>query len=207
MTPVPKRGRFGRKRVGIAPKLHEAELALIRYVTESVDNPWFDLIDDAQLDEVMAGVDRIFAEFPGTAYEPPEPHVLQALVERLTLERPPIRQTLARDGAPTNHHVPAAHCLYAGWTFWFGREALIAEGRRTDPEVRPADLGMLVTDGRGLYRASADGSLSDLTSAGQLAFAFVLDLRAVRSEVEGAMDEVRRANFDVNNRPLRVAAV
>ncbi|MBD8471556.1 hypothetical protein [Sphingomonas sp. CFBP 8765] len=119
-----------------AEDLYAAETALIGYLTQSVDDPWFDLLDDQQLEEALAAISQIFKSFPGTAYSPPGKRVLSELVRRLSLERPPIYQSLSKEGHPQNRVVPVAHCLYAGWTFWFGRDRLTEAARRTDREVR-----------------------------------------------------------------------
>lgn len=116
--------------------VHEAEVELIGYLTDCVQDAWFDLIDDHQLDELLEAIKAIFEPYPDIAYSPPKAVTLGELVRRLSLERPPIDQHLDEDGRPVNRPVPAAHCLYAGWTFWFGRDALLAEARETDPEVQ-----------------------------------------------------------------------
>jgi DNA-binding transcriptional MerR regulator len=41
----------------------------------------------------------------------------------------------------------------------------------------------LITDGRNVYLEEESGALTDLTDAGQMAFAFVVDIRGARDDV------------------------
>ena len=75
-----------------------------------------------------------------------------------------------------------------------------AEWTSDSPE---ADLRLLATDGTRLFFLDRDGSVRDLTKDGQLAFAFVLDVQAVRREVMSNLDYDQRQSFTLFNRRLR----
>lgn len=94
-----------------------------------------------------------------------------------------------------------ARLLSAGVEISRLKSALRELGRRSG-WLKVEQLGLLVTDGRHVYQMGADGTLSDLTSGGQLTFAFVLDLEHIRGEVVSAMDDDRRDNFAADNRRL-----
>ncbi len=68
------------------------------------------------------------------------------------------------------------------------------------------DLRMLGTDGTSLFFVDGDGAIRDLTQNGQLAFAFLLDVRMVRNEIVGQLSEERRRYFTLSNRRLQAAS-
>jgi hypothetical protein len=111
--------------------VHQAEIALLEYATEGRNDVtqdrgdvWTSLLFEGRLATILERLSRIFERHPETAYTPPERTVLVELVKRLTLCRPPILHTIDDEGTPKNCIVPTCHCLYAGWSFWFGRTAL-----------------------------------------------------------------------------------
>jgi hypothetical protein len=104
--------------------IFSAERELLNYVTEDTGSEWYSLFSNHQLQTVIDKLASIFAPYPRMAFDKPDRDVVRELVERLTLNRPPIMQTLDDEGFATSHSIPTCHCLYAGWTFWFGRKAL-----------------------------------------------------------------------------------
>jgi len=56
-------------------------------------------------------------------------------MDRLTLCRPPILQHF-ENHKPVIYRVPTCHCLYTGWSFWFGRETLHASKLARYPQLR-----------------------------------------------------------------------
>ena len=66
--------------------------------------------------------------------------------------------------------------------------------RRRHPEITPTSLpgNVLVTDGYSVLLRDGDDVLEDLSN-GQLAFAFVLELRRLRDETLAALSEESRA--------------
>ena len=115
--------------------LHQAERSLIEYVTSELDQRWFAIFDDARIGEILDAVAQVLAPYQ-LGYVPPERALFCELVTRLSQERPPISQLLDKDGVPTNHKVSGAHSLYAGWSYWFGRDALAKEAKKEDPQVK-----------------------------------------------------------------------
>ena len=75
------------------------------------------------------------------------------------------------------------------------RDAL-RELRREHPELTPTRLPAryLVTDGKNVYFTDG-GTIQNLTARGQLAFAFVLELKQLRTEV---ITKVRSFGWDVS---------
>jgi hypothetical protein len=104
--------------------IHEAEMAFLDYATENRDDAWTSHLFEDRLAAVLEKLSRIFEPHLDSAYRPPERAVVVELVNRLTLCRPPILHSIEDDGTPKNYIVPTCHCLYAGWSFWFGRTAL-----------------------------------------------------------------------------------
>jgi hypothetical protein len=122
--------------------VHEAELALLDYAAETTDGvthdrdeAWTSLLYEGRLATVLERLSRIFALHQGTAYSPPERAVVIELLNRLTLCRPPILSSIEDDGTPNNRIVPTCHCLYAGWSFWFGRTALRQAMLKSSPRL------------------------------------------------------------------------
>lgn len=115
--------------------LHDAELKLIEYLTEASGLPWFAIYDRREVEDLLQAIERVLEPY-GLNYVPPPCDELAELVERLAQERPPISQSIEADGEPTNKDIEGTHCLYAGWTYWFGAEALAEAAKTHDPSVK-----------------------------------------------------------------------
>lgn len=115
--------------------LHDAEQALISYIREAIEPDWFAVYDREQVADLLRAIEALLESY-GLNYSPPSRAELIELVDRLAQERPPIFQRLDDDGTPTNNDIAGTHCLYAGWSYWFGAEALAAEARKHDASVR-----------------------------------------------------------------------
>jgi dCTP deaminase len=94
------------------------------------------VLTDRQLKAILAQFDRIFAPYPAIAYQLPARTVVKALVEKLTLGRPPILDRVDSSGVSTQDEVPIQHCLYAGWCEWFGRNDLRQEKIKEHPRLK-----------------------------------------------------------------------
>ena len=71
-------------------------------------------------------------------------------------------------------------------------------------ELDPARvLPLLVVSGEKVLLQERDGAIRELTSRGQLVFAFVLDLGETVNELKAGMDNDRRLNFSYEVLPLR----
>jgi hypothetical protein len=115
--------------------LHASECALIAYITESSNEPWFSIFNDAQVSELLGGIEQVLDPY-SLSYSPPSREDLHELVRRLAHERPPISQSLDTRGQPTNREIEGMHCLYAGWCYWFGRSQLTDEARKNEATVQ-----------------------------------------------------------------------
>ena len=124
--------------------LHRAETAFLEYVTEAETDEWCSILGDERIESVLKKLSEVFKPFPGLAFIRPDAASLRELSDRLTLGRPPILQSLAENGVATNAVVPLAHCLYAGWSFWFGQKALQEKVRQEVPAL--VDLSFLETN-------------------------------------------------------------
>ncbi|TPL96421.1 MerR family transcriptional regulator [Mesorhizobium sp. B2-3-11] len=67
-------------------------------------------------------------------------------------------------------------------------------------------LGFVATDGHKLFFPDSDGALTELTSDGQRAFAFVLDLQMAEKDVKSHLKGRRLLLFSLENKPLRPEA-
>lgn len=114
---------------------HAAERSLLGYVTEAIDQPWFEIFDAGRIKEILDALAQVLAPYE-LGYVPPDRAMFCELLRRLSQERPPIWQVVDEEGVPTNHPVSGAHSLYAGWSYWFGRAALAEEARQQDPRVQ-----------------------------------------------------------------------
>jgi hypothetical protein len=116
--------------------VHEAEKLFLSYTVADSGDDWTNIIPIDQLRTVLERLSRIFRPHPGMAFQAPKRKNVLELVSRLAQNRPPIVQSLAEDGTATNSRIPTCHCLYAGWTFWFGRQALRAALLKDMPRLR-----------------------------------------------------------------------
>ena len=115
---------------------HTAEKKMLEYVTGGPEGDWFALLTDDQVGRILQHLTRIFEASPSLAFVRPDRDILLELISRLTLGRPPIAQSLDENGVAANKSVPTSHCLYAGWSFWFGRDQLQDEMRRHVPTLK-----------------------------------------------------------------------
>jgi hypothetical protein len=119
----------------------EAERKFLNYVTEDSEATWPDVLTDEQLVQTLAALREIFSPYPEVVYASPDAGQIEALVDRLTLCRPPIVQTITEKGYTRTDDVKTVHCLYAGWTCWFGLDALHDAKRKTvDRLLKPTFL-------------------------------------------------------------------
>lgn len=114
--------------------VHRAEKALIDFITQALGDGWFELFTRSELKNLLDGIEDALAPCD-LAYSPPDALLFKELIKRLAQERPPICQEIREDGEPVNYVVDGPHCLYAGWTYWFGKGALAADARVADPDV------------------------------------------------------------------------
>lgn len=63
-------------------------------------------------------------------------------------------------------------------------------------------LRLLATDGTSLFFPEENGTVRDLTRNGQLGFAFLLDMRSAKAEIEVRLSETEREHFSLENRRL-----
>lgn len=115
--------------------LHDAEKALIGYISETIEPDWFTVYDREQVEDLLSAIEALFEPYD-LNYTPPARAELVELVDRLAQERPPIFQILDPEGAPTNKDIAGTHCLYAGWSYWFGAESLAEAARKHDASVK-----------------------------------------------------------------------
>lgn len=113
----------------------DAEVAMLTYAGGEVPSEWTRLIKDDDLRTLLESLSTIFAPYPTMAFTQPSAQRHSALLDRLVHCRPPIVQWLDDEDSPRNARVPIQHCLYAGWTFWFGKEALRAPLLATRPDL------------------------------------------------------------------------
>jgi hypothetical protein len=120
--------------------VHDAECEFLAYATDDSASNWPNVLSQDQLQRSLDILRRIFEPHPGVAFCRPDAAQLAELVDRLTLCRPPIMQRIDGNGVPTVGDVKTFHCLYAGWSFWFGREKL-RNGRLAEyPRLRELDF-------------------------------------------------------------------
>ena len=72
------------------------------------------------------------------------------------------------------------------------------KGRRSEP------IQWLVSDGRAVLLKHEDGFLDELRSGGQRAFAFVVNLEGIQSEVKGWLDPEKQLHFSMENLPMKI---
>lgn len=106
------------------PSVRTAEESLIAYVGESADGGWSSVFTQDQLGSAMEIIGGHFAETGTALAERPSEPSLVDLVGRIARHLPPTREEIDEDGVSTTHPVGLDEQLYAGWTYWLGREAL-----------------------------------------------------------------------------------
>ena len=118
----------------------QAEAAMLSYAGGNPPSDWHSLIEADDLAEILGLLSEIFGELPGIAFARPQPATVAGLLDRLAMCRPPTLQSLDEEDAPLNERIPIQHCLYAGWAFWFGREALQAPYLARRPDLPKLDF-------------------------------------------------------------------
>ncbi|MBR0794003.1 hypothetical protein JQ615_01225 [Bradyrhizobium jicamae] len=120
--------------------LNAAERKFLAYASETSKGKWQQIFSDNELKIVLDRLSEIFRDHPQIRFSRPHNLQLKKLVEQLTLCRPPIVQAVGADGIAVLDSVRTIHCLYAGWTFWFGREKLRAAKLANYPRLRELDF-------------------------------------------------------------------
>lgn len=82
---------------------------------------------------------------------------------------------------------------------------LLRESELWDKADQRSSLSFVATDGKDLFFPNANGTLTDLTNKGQLAFAFVLDVREATRSVKGEISPAKRKRFNLGRHPLEFA--
>lgn len=111
---------------------HAAELAMLAYATADDGDPWPTMFDDEQVRNALDAMRPVFASDPTILALPPSRAVVMRLVQRLALRLPPILEEIGTDGVARQEPMTTAACLYAGWTYWFGRDRLSPDGAAPD---------------------------------------------------------------------------
>lgn len=101
-----------------------AELALIDYIGGDATSPWETVFTQEQLQEVMTVIAGHFAVTGTPMAARPSEETLVALVGRIVSHLPPIHEDINENGVSTTHALKLEDQLYAGWTYWLGREKL-----------------------------------------------------------------------------------
>ena len=102
----------------------DAEAAMLAYLLEDDGNPWSQFFDDDRLKKALDHLGSVFDDHPDLRAMPPEAAITEELVMRLSRRLPPILESVDKDGRATQKKMKVDQCLYAGWAYWFGREAL-----------------------------------------------------------------------------------
>jgi hypothetical protein len=106
------------------PDVLAAERALITYIGNPDFGPWASVFKPDQLSEAMAAIADHFTVTATPIATRPTEQSLTALVRRIVGHLPPIREDVDAEGVSTTHAVRLDEQLYAGWTYWSGREGL-----------------------------------------------------------------------------------
>jgi hypothetical protein len=109
------------------PLVRKAEEAFISYIGGDEFEQWASVFTEAQL---LDSVDVIRSHFNKTGTriaKRPGEVTLVALVKRIALHLPPIREEIDDAGISTTYEVQLEEQLYAGWAYWLGREVFESE--------------------------------------------------------------------------------
>lgn len=106
------------------PEILTAELSFLNYIGEEAFGDWADVFTVDQLSESMDVIREYFQSTATPMASRPDGDMLAELVRRLTRHLPPIREHIDEDGISTTHQVKVDEQLYAGWTYWLGRNTL-----------------------------------------------------------------------------------
>jgi hypothetical protein len=106
------------------PDVRKSEEALIGYISGKDFGPWANVFTQDQLQEAMAAIANHFTITGTPVAHRPSEEMLAALVRRIVGHLPPIHEEIDDDGISTTHPVRLEEQLYAGWTYWLGRDEL-----------------------------------------------------------------------------------
>lgn len=101
---------------------HGAELRLINYVGEDRFPDWATVFTDEQIGEALNLIANHFESNGISVARRPDGKALSDLVGRISFHLPPIRERIDEGGVSTTEQVLLEEQLYAGWTYWLGRD-------------------------------------------------------------------------------------
>lgn len=103
----------------VPPQTHPSRLKVEDFWTKmhssKKTDPWFDIITDAQLSDVLKGVSELLKQYPPASYIHPDVGVVWNLVRSLERGIPPVGFALKANETPTCEHRDFREILYAGW--------------------------------------------------------------------------------------------
>jgi hypothetical protein len=106
--------------------LFDAEVRFLSYIgdDEGEFGRWAEVFSDDQVERALSVIQTHFQLTGTSAARQPDPETLICLVDRIARHLPPIREEISDDGVPKSFEVRIEEQLYAGWTYWLGRDAL-----------------------------------------------------------------------------------
>lgn len=113
-------------------EIHNAELAMLEYAMHDVDGDWPTMFTDAQLTTALDEMKPVFEAEPTILSTQPARGTVKRLVRRLAKRLPPILEDIGTDGVAVHEPMSTSDCLYAGWTYWFGKDELSPGGAAPD---------------------------------------------------------------------------
>lgn len=84
---------------------------------------------------------------------------------------------------------------------------LLRESEVWDRADRKSALSFVSTDGQELFYHNANGTLTEITNKGQLAFAFVLDIDEATRSVKSEISPSKRRRFNLGSYKLEFAPI
>ena len=103
--------------------LQRAEEEFLRYISDD-HGPWSRVFTDVQVEAALAQINARFAATGADRARRPEPATLEVLLRRIERHLPPVGEEIDRAGATRSFEVRPEEQLYAGWTYWLGKEHL-----------------------------------------------------------------------------------
>jgi hypothetical protein len=110
--------------------INRAENDLLNFILEDGYDPWAAVFDDAQLQDAIAGIRKVFTTLGPVGYAQSEPDTLVAQVRRLMHRLPPILANIDSRNRVNLVRADFAHSLLAGWIYWMGRPYLTPKNKR-----------------------------------------------------------------------------
>lgn len=107
-----------------AGEVFEAEQSFLKYIANDPFDPWASVFTSAQLEEVLELIAQHFQATQTSEARRPDEKTLVALVRRIEANLPPIHEEIDADGRSSTYELKVEEQLYAGWTYWLGREKL-----------------------------------------------------------------------------------